>query len=95
MKPLDVEDFKKNPDNYTIVDIRNQSEIKEGKFFENALEHPLNELRDAVKEIPTNKPIVVHCAGGYRSAAGSSVLESALAGATVFDLSDDVNQFKG
>tara|TARA_R110002051_G_C8742471_1_gene499254 strand:+ start:1637 stop:2977 length:1341 start_codon:yes stop_codon:yes gene_type:complete len=94
MKPLDVEDFKEHPDNYTIVDIRNQSEIKEGKFFEKALAHPLNELRDTAKNIPTDKPIVVHCAGGYRSAAGSSILENVLEGATVYDLSDDVAQFK-
>ena len=94
MKPLDLQDFKKNPDNYTIIDIRNQSEIKEGKFFEKALEHPLNELRESAKNIPINKPIVVHCAGGYRSAAGSSILENQLEGATVYDLSDDVNQFK-
>ncbi|TXD84407.1 MBL fold metallo-hydrolase [Subsaximicrobium wynnwilliamsii] len=91
---LDLADFKKNPDNYTIVDIRNQSEIDEGLFFENAHAHPLNELRDTAKDIPTNKPIVVHCAGGYRSAAGSSILEYKLNGVTVYDLSDDVEQFK-
>ena len=94
MKPLDLQDFKKNPDKYTIVDIRNQSEINDGKFFEKALEHPLNELRETAKNIPTNKPVVVHCAGGYRSAAGSSILESELEGVTVFDLSEDVNDFK-
>ena len=92
---LDLEDFTKNPDNYTIVDIRNQSEIESGKFFENALEHPLNELRDTLKNIPTNKPIVVHCAGGYRSAAGSSILENHLKDVKIYDLSDDIEKFKG
>ncbi len=91
---LDLKDFKKNPDHYTIVDIRNQSEINEGKFFEKALAHPLNTLRDTAENIPTNKPIVVHCAGGYRSAAGSSILENELDGITVYDLSDDIEQFK-
>ncbi|MEJ1222758.1 MBL fold metallo-hydrolase [Sediminicola sp. 1XM1-17] len=94
MKPLDLQDFKQHPDKYTIVDIRNQSEINEGKFFEQALEHPLNELRETANKIPTDKPVVVHCAGGYRSAAGSSILESELDGVTVFDLSEDVNEFK-
>ncbi|MEO8886913.1 MAG: rhodanese-like domain-containing protein [Mucilaginibacter sp.] len=28
-------------------------------------------------EIPINKPFVVHCAGGYRSAADSSILQNA------------------
>ncbi|MEO9503059.1 MBL fold metallo-hydrolase [Nonlabens ulvanivorans] len=91
---LDLADFKENPDNYTIVDIRNTSEVEEEKFFKNALSHPLNELRDTASEIPTDKPIVVHCAGGYRSAAGSSILQKKLGSATVYDLSDDIEQFK-
>ncbi|HUH29216.1 MBL fold metallo-hydrolase [Gelidibacter sp.] len=91
---LDLEDFKKNPDNYTIVDVRNRSEIEQGKIFEKALEHPLYELRQTSNQIPTNKPIVVHCAGGYRSAAGSSILENELENATVYDLSDAIEQFK-
>ena len=91
---LDLADFKKHPDNYTIVDIRNTSEVEEGKFFENALSCPLNELRDTAKKISTTKPIVVHCAGGYRSAAGSSILQKKLADVTVYDLSDAIKQFK-
>jgi len=92
-KALDMIDFKHNLENYTIVDIRNASELENGKFFENAL-HPLNDLRNTAKNIPTNKPIVVHCAGGYRSAAGSSILEQQLKNTTVFDLSEAINNFK-
>ncbi|MCL8007345.1 MBL fold metallo-hydrolase [Gelidibacter japonicus] len=91
---LDLEDFKKHPENYTIVDIRNKSEINECKFFENALEHPLNELRDTASQIPTDKPVVVHCAGGYRSTAGSSILENELKNATIYDLSKAIEEFK-
>jgi rhodanese-related sulfurtransferase len=91
---LDLKDFKNNPSKYTIVDIRNQSEINDGKFFEQAIPSPLNELRNSINEIPTDKPIVVHCAGGYRSAAGSSILERQLKDATVFDLSEAINDFK-
>lgn len=94
MKPLNVEDFQKNPDKYTIVDVRNKSEVNEGKFFENALSHPLNSLRGTSDEIPTDRPIVVHCAGGYRSAAGSSILAKQLNGVTVFDLSEAVKEFE-
>lgn len=93
-KALDLADFKKNPDNYTIVDIRNQSEIEEGKFFKKALDHPLYELRHTASKVPTDKPIVVHCAGGYRSAAGSSILENELKDVTVYDLSDAIEEFK-
>ena len=91
---LEVDHFKENPSSYTIVDIRNTSEIEEGKFFESAIAIPLNELRDRTDEIPIDKPIVVHCAGGYRSAAGSSIVDKQLNEVTVFDLSDAVNDFK-
>ena len=91
---FNISDFKNNPKNYTIVDIRNESEVEEGKIFENALAIPLHQLRERVSEIPTEKPIVVHCAGGYRSAAGSSILETELKKTPVFDLSDAVTQFQ-
>lgn len=90
---FNLADFKNNPDNYTIVDIRNTTEIEEGKFFDSAISIPLNELRENASKIPTDKPIVVHCAGGYRSAAGSSILEKQL-NATVYDLSDAVKEFQ-
>ena len=90
---LDINDFKNNPENYTIVDIRNASEVQNEKLFENAISHPLNELRHTASKIPTSKPIVVHCAGGYRSAAGSSIIERELKGFVIFDLSVNINNF--
>ncbi len=91
---LDLEDFKNNKDNYTIVDIRNNSEVAEGKIFEDAIAVPLNELRENTTEIPSHKPVVVHCAGGYRSAAGSSILDVRFENTKVYDLSDAINDFK-
>src|SRR6056297_68189 len=41
---FNLHDFKEHKDNYTIVDIRNQSEVAEGKIFVSALTIPLNEL---------------------------------------------------
>ncbi|MFD2516124.1 MBL fold metallo-hydrolase [Pontibacter locisalis] len=86
--------FEANKEDYTIVDIRNTSEVKSGKFFEKAINIPLPELRERVKEIPTDKPVVVHCAGGYRSAAGSSIVESALPEVKVLDMSEAVTELK-
>ncbi len=91
---FDLEDFKKNQDNYTIVDIRNKSEVADGKIFEDAIAVPLNELRDNATEIPSHKPVVVHCAGGYRSAAGSSILDNIFEATKVYDLSEAINDFK-
>ncbi|GAB3199609.1 glyoxylase-like metal-dependent hydrolase (beta-lactamase superfamily II)/rhodanese-related sulfurtransferase [Pontibacter aydingkolensis] len=91
---LDLSSFKQNKDEYTIVDIRNESEVKSGKFFDKAINIPLPELRERADEVPTDKPVVVHCAGGYRSAAGSSILESKLPNVKVLDLSEAINEFK-
>jgi glyoxylase-like metal-dependent hydrolase (beta-lactamase superfamily II)/rhodanese-related sulfurtransferase len=93
-EPLfNIADFKENPDKYTIVDIRNTSEVDSEKFFEMAINIPLPELRERASELPTDKPVVVHCAGGYRSAAGSSILASEIDKATVYDLSETINEF--
>ncbi|HET8839542.1 MAG TPA: MBL fold metallo-hydrolase [Flavobacteriaceae bacterium] len=91
---LDLEDFKKNKNNYTILDIRNHGEVAEGKIFDNAIAIPLNELRERAEEIPSEKPIVVHCAGGYRSASGSSILENKFKDQKVYDLSEAIKDFK-
>jgi hydroxyacylglutathione hydrolase len=89
---LNFEDFKKNQSSYTILDIRNESESKSQPAFKESINIPLPELNKRINEIPTNRPIVVHCAGGYRSAVGSSLLESKL-NTTVFDLSEKVKDF--
>ncbi len=90
---LKLSDFKAHSSNYTIVDIRNKSEVEAGKIFEDAIAIPLNELRGRAGEIPNEKPVVVHCAGGYRSAAGSSILEIKLSNEKIYDLSDAIKEF--
>ena len=92
-KPFKEETFKAHPNDFTIIDIRNTSETKAGKFFDHAITIPLPELRERAGEIPTDKPVVVHCAGGYRSAAGSSILEAELP-VEVLDMSEKVNELK-
>jgi len=95
MELFDSEELKTNQDAYTIIDIRNDSEVKNNKIFVNAIHIPLHELRESTIEIPVHKPIVVHCAGGYRSAAGSSIIKSKLNGTSqVYDLSEAVKQFQ-
>jgi len=90
---FNLEDFKTQQETYTIVDIRNAGEIAEGKIFDTAKTIPLNELRERAGEVPADKPIVVHCAGGYRSAAGSSILENKFKDTKVYDMSDGIKQF--
>lgn len=95
MSLFNSEELQNNQEAYTLVDIRNQSEVKGNEIFANAIHIPLHELRERANEIPVYKPIVVHCAGGYRSAAGSSIIKSKLNGLSqVFDLGKDVKQFQ-
>ena len=90
---LDVEAFRAHPENYTIVDIRSPAEHIHEPLFAGSLNIPLPELRERAAEIPAGKPVVVHCAGGYRSAAGSSLVAPALPGTPVLDLGEAVKSF--
>ena len=92
---LDLEKFKADPNSFTIVDVRNPSEVKQNKIFSGSLAIPLAEIRERMQEIPTNKPIAVHCAGGYRSAAASSLIASGIDGETqVFDIGEAIKNFQ-
>ncbi len=91
---LDLEAFKANPDDFTIIDTRNWNEINAGLLFKQAFSIPLPEIRNRVSEIPTNKPIVVHCAAGYRSAAARSILSGQISSVPVYDLGEAITTFK-
>lgn len=91
--PFDMDTFLAGPEKFTIVDIRNTSEVKMGKLFDSAIAIPLPELRERMAEIPRNRPIVVHCAGGYRSAAGASIVAQQIKGVPVIDMGEQVIQF--
>ena len=94
-KFLDLENFKQNQNAYTILDIRNTPEIVQKQIFSGSIKIPLSELRERFSEIPTDKPIVVHCAGGYRSAAGSSILKNTMTDSIVYDLGEAITEFGG
>jgi len=95
MEIFDVEKLRKNEDAFTVIDIRNHTEVKSKRIFAHAIHIPLYELRERTNEIPLDKPIVVHCEAGYRSAAGSSIIKSKFNGTSqVYDLSEDVKSFQ-
>lgn len=92
-KRFDLAEFETNISDYTVVDIRNYGESKLSKYFQPVIEIPLPELRERAHEIPTDKPIMIHCAGGYRSAAGSSIVESVL-GVSALDFSTHITKYQ-
>jgi len=89
---LDLKHFRENTDSYTIIDVRNPSETSKGLKFNNAMAIPLSELRIKMDIIPHDKPVVVHCAGGYRSAIALSIVENKIKN-KVFDLGEEVKSY--
>ena len=87
MPNFDSADLKNNEEAFTIVDVRNPSETKDRIIFDDSIKIPLYELRERANEIPVDKPIIVHCEMGFRSAAGSSIIKSEVEGKiTVYDM---------
>lgn len=93
MSFFDKTAFDANPELFTIIDIRNEGEVNQHKVFENSINIPLPELTQRASEIPTDKPIVVHCGTGYRSAAGSSIIQNALKNSTVIDMGSAIKEY--
>ena len=59
-----------------VVDVRAEKEWQAGHI---AGSHniPLTHLRERLAEVPADRPVIVHCEGGYRSAIGCSLLKAA------------------
>lgn len=90
---FDQKDFDAHSEKYTILDIRNDSEIAQGKIFDSAITIPLPRLREFADKLPTDKPIVVHCAGGLRSAMGASLVSKQLPNLKVLDMSTIIKEY--
>jgi hydroxyacylglutathione hydrolase len=81
-----------HPEKYTIIDVRNWGEINVGKIFPHAIAIPLPELREWGNEIPVHRPIIVHCAAGYRSAAATSIIAGKITSVPVYDLGEKITE---
>ena len=57
-----------------VIDVRTPRE-REQKFIEGSVSIPLNRLAERVNELPTNRPLLLYCAGGYRSSIAASLLQ--------------------
>ncbi|MEZ5374374.1 MAG: rhodanese-like domain-containing protein [Microthrixaceae bacterium] len=62
-------------DDLQVIDVRNPGETAIGSI-PGAVAIPLAQLKDRVGEVDLDRPIVVHCAGGYRSSLGASWLRA-------------------
>lgn len=72
--PADIADRIKKGE-VTLLDVRGQSEWDEG-HIPGAMHIMLGRLANRINEVPTDKPVVVHCRTDGRSAIGASVLQA-------------------
>lgn len=56
------------------VDVRTPRE-REQKLIDGSVHIPLNHLNERVAELPKNRPLLLYCAGGYRSSIAASLLQ--------------------
>jgi hydroxyacylglutathione hydrolase len=62
-----------SPDSPLMLDVRNVREW-ETRHIDGSVNVPLNQLQERIAEIPRNRRITAHCAGGYRSSIAASIL---------------------
>ena len=63
-----------SPEPPLAVDVRAPRE-RELKFINGSLNIPLNHLADRISELPNKRPLLIYCAGGYRSSIAASLLQ--------------------
>src|SRR5271154_3422776 len=56
-----------------LVDVRAPGEWAT-KHIEGSLNLPLNRLQERIAELPRDRRVLIHCAGGYRSSIAASIL---------------------
>lgn len=57
-----------------VLDVRTPGEWQE-KRIGGGLNIPLSRLRERISDVPPDRPVVVHCQGGYRSSIAVSLLQ--------------------
>jgi hydroxyacylglutathione hydrolase len=58
-----------------VIDVRGEAEWKAGHIA-GAQHIPLGYLTDRLDEVPSDRPVVLHCQGGGRSLIATSLLEA-------------------
>jgi len=77
VKRMPAKTFTKTfqPEENVVLDVRRETEYEEG-HAENAINKPLAEINDWIRDINPSKHFFVHCATGYRSMIAASILQA-------------------
>jgi glyoxylase-like metal-dependent hydrolase (beta-lactamase superfamily II)/rhodanese-related sulfurtransferase len=70
---VELAEQRRGPAAPVVLDVRSEKE-HEVVHLEGSLNIPLNHLRERLSEVPFDRPVVLHCEGGYRSAIACSLL---------------------
>jgi hydroxyacylglutathione hydrolase len=73
---ISVEDLRREMENVQIVDVRREPEFADG-HIDGAKLMPLHKLESLISTLDHDRPIAVHCKGGYRSAIACSLIQRA------------------
>jgi hydroxyacylglutathione hydrolase len=73
MAPTILADEFATADRPWLLDVRSPNEWK-AQHIEGSVNIPLNHLQERIAEVPRDRRIAVHCAGGYRSSIAASIL---------------------
>jgi glyoxylase-like metal-dependent hydrolase (beta-lactamase superfamily II)/rhodanese-related sulfurtransferase len=65
-----------SPEAPAVIDVRAPRE-REQKHIAGSFSFPLNHLTEKLSAIPAGRPVLVYCAGGYRSSIAASLLQRA------------------
>ncbi|WP_339811067.1 FAD-dependent oxidoreductase [uncultured Imperialibacter sp.] len=63
-----------SPASYTLLDVRNPTEIHKEGYIQHSINIPLDELRLRINEIDLDRPTYVYCAKGLRGYMASLIL---------------------
>ncbi|MFL2071258.1 FAD-dependent oxidoreductase [Marinilactibacillus psychrotolerans] len=66
---------EKQSDGHILLDVRNESELIANGQLPNALNIPLDSLRERISEIPKDQPVIVSCHSGLRSYIAERLLK--------------------
>ena len=71
---MTLDEQLRSPHPPTVLDVRATNEWHD-KRIEGSLNIPLNHLEERLRHVPRDRPVIVHCVGGYRSSIATSLLE--------------------
>jgi adenylyltransferase/sulfurtransferase len=92
IQTITITDFLKNKDNFTIIDVRKEEE--RAIFDIGGLHFPLSVWKEKCKDFTFEKPLVLYCASGKRSAEAAQMFLKHYPTAAVYSLEGGIKRYQ-